>query len=300
MHRYFRDNPESVDQLFRGVGFKTFPDIAGTEDLSGDVTMISPTPRQADSVLRVRTRAGDEFVLIFEAQRKPEPEKLTRWPQYITSLYDRHEVPVILVVICHDRATAQWASRPIVIETEFWAGCEVRPLVLGPDNVPLPEGPIGEADLGLAVLGAIAHGSDRRVTGILEPLAAALYKADEATREKLSLAVQLALIEPSAAQIWRNLMGFIIEDEEALRTNPVFGEILEGLEARAEAKGKAEGKAEGEAMGEAKAVLTVLEERRIGVDDAQRERIMAVYDREMLRRWLRAAMHVESADELFG
>jgi len=91
-------------------------------------------------------------------------------------------------------------------------------------------------------------------------------------------------------------MGFIIEDEEALRMNPVFGEILEGLEARAEAKGKAEGQAEGEA----KAVLTVLEERRIGVDDAQRERIMAVYDREMLRRWLRAAMHVESADELFG
>lgn len=32
MHHYFRDNPESIDQLFRGVGFKSFPDVVATED----------------------------------------------------------------------------------------------------------------------------------------------------------------------------------------------------------------------------------------------------------------------------
>lgn len=299
MHRYFRDTPESIDQLFRGVGFTSFPDIVATEDLSGDVTAIVPTERQADSVLRVRSKDGGEFVLIFEAQRREAEEKLTRWPQYITNLYDRHEVPVILVVICHDRATAEWAERPIHIGTDFWTSGKIYPLVLGPHNVPLPTGPIGEGDLALAMLGAITHGDDPAVTGILEPLAATLYEADEATRKKFSLFIQLALVEPIAARTWRNLMGFITIDEEALRENPVLGEVVEVLEAKAEAKGEARGEARGEAKGEVEALLTVLDERQIPVAEAQRERILAVHDREMLRRWLRLALHVEVADELF-
>jgi hypothetical protein len=286
MHRYFRDNPENIDQLFRQIGFRSFPDIAGTEDLSGDVTMIDPTLRQADSVLRVRTKGEGEFVLIFEAQRRPAEEKRTRWPQYITSLYDRHEVPVLLVVICHDEATAEWASQAIVVETDFWRSCMVNPLVIGPHNVPLPKGRIREADLAFVVLSVITHGKDPRVAGILEPLAATLHKADEATRNMFSQAVELALVEPSAAEIWRNLM-FIKVDEETLRESAMYGELVEGLEAKAEAKG------------EATSVLAILEERQVEVADVQRERILAVYDREMLHRWLRAAMHVASADELF-
>jgi predicted transposase YdaD len=98
-------------------------------------------------------------------------------------------------------------------------------------------------------------------------------------------------------------MGFITVDEETLRENPVYGELLEGLEAKAEAKGVAEGKAKGVAEGKvegvAESVLDVLEDRQISLTEVQRERILAVHDREMLRRWLRAAMHVGSADELF-
>jgi hypothetical protein len=292
MHRYFRDNPESIDQLFRGVGHVSFPDVVAAEDLSGDVTAIDPTERQADSVLKVRTKEGDEFVLIFEAQRRKVDEKLTRWPQYITNLYDRHELPVILVVICNDHATAEWADRPILIGKDFWTSCKVYPLVLGPHNVPLLDGPVTEANLALAVLGTITHGKDPDVAGILEPIAATLYKADEATRKKLSLYVQLALVEPIAARTWRNLMAFITVDEETLRESPVLNEVVEGLEAKAEAKGLAEGVAG--------SVLAVLDDRQIELTGAQRERILAVHDLEMLRRWHRAAMHVGSADELFG
>jgi hypothetical protein len=287
MHHYFRDSPESIDQLFRGVGFTLFPDIVATEDLSGDVTMIEPVPRQADSVLKVRTKAGDEFVLIFEAQQGRPEEKRFRWPQYVTSLYDRHELPIILVVICNDRSTAVWAARPITIGTEFWNCCQVRPLVLGPDEIPFPSAPIGEADLALAVLGVITHGKDRRVAGILEPLAAALHKVDEATRNKFALEIQSALTEPAFAQLWKELMNFVTVNEETMRDNPVYGEFLEEFEAKAEA------------MGEAASVLTVLEERRIPVDDAQRARILAVHDRQMLLRWLRLALRVGDADELF-
>ena len=201
----------------------------------------------------------------------------------------------MLVVICNDRATAVWAARPITIRTDFWQSCEVRPLVLGPDEIPLPKAPIGEADLALAVLGVITHGKDRRIAGILEPLAAALHKVDEATRTKFALEIQSALVEPAFAQLWKELMNFITVNEETMRANPVYGEFLEEFEAKAEAKGEARG----EAKGEAEAVLTVLDERHISVAEAQRKRILAVHDREMLRRWLRLALHVGDAEELF-
>lgn len=94
-------------------------------------------------------------------------------------------------------------------------------------------------------------------------------------------------------------MGFITVDEETMRESPVYSEFLEGVEARAEAKGVAEGKVEGKVEGVAESVLDVLDDRQISLTEVQRERILAVHDREMLRRWLRAAMHVGSADELF-
>ena len=296
MHHYFRDNPESIDQLFRAVGFTSFPDVVATEDLSGDVTMLDPVPRQADSVLKARTRAGDEFVVIFEAQQRRRDEKRIRWPQYVTSLHDRHEVPVVLVIVCNDRSTAVWAARPIMIETDFWRTCVVRPLVLGPDEVPVLDGPISEASLMLAVFGVMTHGKDRSILGILEPLAKAVHQTDEEMRTKLALEIQSALIEPVLAQKWKELMLLMTTDEESMRANPVFGEVLRKVEDAAEAKGIAEG----EAKGEAESVLIVLEDREIEVTEAQRERILAVHDHEMLRRWLRLALRVGAADELFG
>ena len=91
--------------------------------------------------------------------------------------------------------------------------------------------------------------------------------------------------------IGKELVNFITVNEETMRANPVYGEFLEEFEAKAEARG--------EAKGEAEAVLTVLDERRISVAEAQRERILAVHDREMLRRWLRLALHVGDAEEFF-
>lgn len=286
MHRYFRDNPESVDQLFRAIGFTSFPDIVGAEDLSGDVTMLTPTPRQADSVLKMRTKADDEFVLIFEAQRRPAEEKRTRWPQYVTSLYDRHKIPIVLVVVCHDTITASWASRPIVISTDFWTSCTVRPLVLGPSNVPLPTGPIAEADLPLAVFGVITHGADSDVTGILDEVATALKKVGGATQEKFSWMIELALTEPSAEQKWSDIMMLDI-DRESLREHPRIGGIMDELEAEAKAEGLAEG------------ILTVLDARGIVLTAEQRANVLAVTDQELLLRWLRAAADAPNAARLF-
>ena len=285
MHQYFRDNPESIEHTFRGIGFDSFPDITSSIEISGDVTVLEPTERRADSVLRMTTKAGDRFIMIFEAQRERSEEKRARWPQYLTNLYDRHKEPVVLVVVCHDRATAAWAEKPISLGPDFWATCVVNPLVLGPHNVPAPTGPISEEDLPLAVFGVITRGKDPEVAGILGGVAEALQKTDEKTRENFVLYIQLALTDPFVAEEWKNMMSLEVE---TVRSNPVLGKMLEQAETEAEART------------EAGAVFTVLDERGIVLTDAHRERILAITDLKQLTRMLRAAMHVDSAEELFA
>jgi flagellar biosynthesis/type III secretory pathway protein FliH len=75
----------------------------------------------------------------------------------------------------------------------------------------------------------------------------------------------------------------------------VRAEVLaEGL-----AEGRAEGRAQGLASGEARAVLLVLETRKVELSDAARARISDCTDLDQLERWLRRAAVVDSAAELF-
>ncbi len=55
----------------------------------------------------------------------------------------------------------------------------------------------------------------------------------------------------------------------------------------------------GEARGEARGVLGVLEARGITVTAEQRSRILTCADTEVLDRWIRRAVSVTRADELF-
>lgn len=222
MHRYFHAHPEGIEQVFRAAGITSFPEEAA----------VNRAERQYDSALRVRTKSGDAFVLIFEALRGPSEDKLRQWSRYLTDLRALRRAHGLLVVICNDHATAEWASQPFLIGTDFWCSCVVRPLVLGPHNIPVPEGPIGEADLAPALLGMIAHGRDPRIVGVLEPFAAVLYEFDEASRARIALEVQLALLEPTAARVWRNLMGFVTVDLDVLRSHPVLGDVIRAAEAK--------------------------------------------------------------------
>jgi hypothetical protein len=69
---------------------------------------------------------------------------------------------------------------------------------------------------------------------------------------------------------------------------------------RGKAEGVAEGKAEGRAEGEADAVLTVLAARGIQVSDEIREHITSCTDLEQLSAWLRRAITVTTAGDLFS
>ncbi|MFI6576186.1 hypothetical protein ACIBFB_10300, partial [Nocardiopsis sp. NPDC050513] len=66
------------------------------------------------------------------------------------------------------------------------------------------------------------------------------------------------------------------------------------------AKGREQGREQGRAEGEAAAILEVLDARGIAVGDAVRERVTACTDPEQLQAWVRRAVRVETAEDLFG
>jgi hypothetical protein len=71
-------------------------------------------------------------------------------------------------------------------------------------------------------------------------------------------------------------------------------------EARGEARGRAEGKAEGHIEGQARTLLDLLRMRGIRLTRAERQRVQTCRDPRRLRAWLRLALTVTTATELFG
>jgi hypothetical protein len=130
-------------------------------------------------------------------------------------------------------------------------------------------------DIPLATLSAITHARDAEVESVLRPLAAALKTVDEETRQVCAELTELGLGEARAAKLWSKIMAM----------------DLSFYRSRTSQKLRAEGFSE--------ANLLELEERGIPVSDEVRERIESCDDRRLLRAWIRRAMTVESADQIF-
>ncbi|GAA4595440.1 hypothetical protein GCM10023194_64890 [Planotetraspora phitsanulokensis] len=64
-------------------------------------------------------------------------------------------------------------------------------------------------------------------------------------------------------------------------------------------QGREEGRAEGRAEGEAAAILAVLDARGLEISSDTRDRITRCDDLNVLETWVRRAVTVNSADELF-
>ncbi|MCZ9338587.1 hypothetical protein NGM37_12450, partial [Streptomyces sp. TRM76130] len=118
------------------------------------------------TLLRIETRHDGPFLLAIEAQRKKDPEKSVSWSYYLAYLRSKYRLPPLLLVICQDRATAEWAVRPNPIGFRSWPSLTVRPIVAGPHNMPVITDPDQvREDLALAALAAIVHGASPDIEG---------------------------------------------------------------------------------------------------------------------------------------
>ena len=166
---------------------------------------------------------------------------------------------------------AAWAAEPIAIG----AGSVFAPLVVGPRGVPI----VSRLELArgapeLAVLSAMAHG-----------------------RGDVEIAVQIALtaagamvgLDPDRRALYLDLLMAALSEaaRKALEMLPQGYEFQYKPFRQAQLKSKAED------------VIDFLDARGIALGDEQRERILECDDLQLLRKWVRHAATVSSADELF-
>ncbi|MFD3743200.1 hypothetical protein [Nocardia sp. NPDC058633] len=283
----FTHDAAAVGHAFRVLDLP-FPEPIAVEQISVDLTATTPVERRADTILRVTT-ADDEFLLIVEAQSSKDATRVAAWSFYVTFLHNKYELPVVLVVVCHDKETATWASRPLTPAYRGWTTFTLQPLVLGPHNVPAITDPAEVlADLPLAALSAITHAREPEIGEILDSIIVAVRRrgCDDETEFYAEL-IEQGISHTDAAQLWGDKMDtdlsfFRSESAQRLR-----------------AQGREQGREEARAEEAAHAVLTVLTGRGIELSVVQRQRLVETADLDQLHAWLLQAVTATQAGELF-
>ncbi|MFE7114292.1 hypothetical protein ACFU99_02560 [Streptomyces sp. NPDC057654] len=275
MHRIFQEDPGIFSRTFRALGIP-FGDPVAVSLLPTDLTETKPLERRVDTLLRFDTAEDDGFLLLVEAQGKRDSAKPASWAYYLAHLWSKYGTPPVLLVVCQDKTTAAWASGPFTIGPAQWPALTLRPLVLGPHNVPvITDVSVAARDIPLATLSAITHGREPNADAILKALASALKTADQKTARIFIELTELGLGEAPAAQTWRDLMAADLS----------FFRSVTSQNLRAE--------------GLATAVLFLLDQRGIDVSDEARKRITDCHDHETLITWLARVYTTESTADLF-
>lgn len=115
MHRIFQEYPGLFSRVSEVLGVDLPQPISATV-LPTDLTEAKPVERRVDTLLRIETETDGSFLLAIEAQGKKDRRKTTSWPYYVSYLHNRYDgLPVLLLVVCQDHATAEWAARPLTI-----------------------------------------------------------------------------------------------------------------------------------------------------------------------------------------
>ncbi|MER5553262.1 hypothetical protein ABT001_16575 [Streptomyces sp. NPDC002793] len=278
MHRIFQEYPDLFSRVSEVLGVN-IPTPTSATVLATDLTENSPVERRVDTLLRIETQDDGPFLLAIEAQGKKDPRKTASWPYYVSYLHNRYgALPILLLVVCQDHATARWAARPITIGLRQWRTLTLNPLVAGPHNMPVIKN-VAEArkDLALATLAAITHADDPDVDAILKTLSAALRDTPESIAEPIAELIAQGLGDRPAAQQWRNLVA----------VDTTFYKSFMSEEIRDE--GRAQGRAEG--------LLLILEARGIAVTDELRQKVSTCTDPQLLHRWLHRATTATTAEE---
>lgn len=288
MHRIFQERPEILAPVFGVLGVPLSAKVT-VDAVTTDVTEARPLERRVDTVLRVGPSDGEDFLLAIEAQSAKVAGKEASWGYYIAYLQAKYRLPVLLLVVCQDMATAKWASGPFDCGTRGWTAQRTYPLVVGPANLPvITDARTAAKNLALAVLSALAHARSTDSEAILEAITSALEElraSDAETADYFFDFLEISLGNSPAGEKLRKIMGFV-------SYFPGRGTVRETA--------YLEGNAEGQAGASASLVLRLLEKRGIDVPEDVRERVGSCSDLDTLTLWFDRALTVSVAEELFA
>lgn len=233
-----------------------------------------PLAFAAEHVIVFTGQTGKVAVVAEVQKDPPRPWKLRDWPAYLSIAGREHQCEAVLLVIALRAETAR-ASRD-VIRTGH-PGFDLTPIVIGPDNVPAPGGPVLGPELTiLAVLtGALDLSShEARMFAV-----GSIAHADPEHRGGYTRLI-LAVAPEATQRALEELMQTTFKDTFVDR-------LLD------------QGRAEGEAQGEARLLLRVLAARGILVPADIRNRVSTCTDTRELDAWFDRAISATTLGEVF-
>jgi hypothetical protein len=202
----FRQRPVLAAELLSGPLGMAVPAFVEARTASAELTERIPTGWRPDGVV-VLTDAADVVVMgvVVEIQRRRDPAKLLSWPVCVATAYERLGCPVALLVVCLDADVAAWCAEPVEMGHP---GFVLRPLALGPDQVPVvTDTVLARRVPELAVLSALAHGEHPQVDKVLAALLAGLAAIGDADHADRYADVVLAALPEAARQHLEALMS---------------------------------------------------------------------------------------------
>lgn len=272
----FHNRPDLATTFLSGQLGVTLPPHETAELNSADLAEVTPTEFRADAVVTLKSGRSLVAAVVVEIQLRDDKRKRYTWPVYLSTLRARLRCPAMLLVVCPTEKAAVWCSEPIECGHPDWT---LRPLVVGPQQIPVINDPLeagGSPEL--TMMSAVAHGAGPEGIKVLHAVVNALGSVDEDQGSVYYDVVQAALPQVARDYLEKLMtrMAYEFRSEIALRYQ-----------------------AEGKVKGEADALLTILDARRMAVSDEIRGRIMACRDLDQLKAWIRKALTITSAEELF-
>ena len=291
----FRARPSLATALLRHCGHPVPSDL--TAEISESTFPVSIADTHADAVVLLRgAEAKPRHVVVVEVQLAIDPRKPRRWLTYHVAAEQRHDCPVVVLVVAPDPAVARWAREPYPVGP----GGSFAPLVLGPDEVPrIAELADDERSVELTVLSLLAHRDADRAT--LRAATVALA-AEESDRASLYFDLLLATFGQALTRAVEDLMvnGEPLSEwaKAHYRQGKEEGKTEGKIEGKAE--GKIEGEAAGKAAGKAESVLAILSARALTFSPEEQRTIVGNTDPALLDRWSARALTVRSVAELLS
>lgn len=281
MHRIFQEHPGLFSRVSEVLGI-SIGSLASATVMSTDLTENRPLERRVDTLLRIDLEDDDQsYLLAIEAQGKKDPDKPVSWMYYLAHLQAKYKLSPMLLVVCQDRGTAEWAAQPFTVGHPQAPALTLRPLVAGPHNMPVIKD-VAEArkDLALATLAVITHAGDPDIGTMLKTLSTALRDVPETIADPIVELTAQGLGNRPAAQQWRNLVAVDLSFYKSALSEEI--------------------RDEGRTEGIARSVLLLLGQAGVDVSDEARARILGCGDAETLSRWLLRAPKASSVEDVFA
>ncbi|MEV5706593.1 hypothetical protein [Actinoallomurus sp. NPDC052274] len=286
-----RERPALAADLLDCVCKGLVPSTTHARLEPADLSEHKPVSYHADAVVTLgKDRA--ELAVIVEVQRRRDPQKRLSWPAYVATARARLGCPTVLLVISPKQGVAGWAREPILLGHP---GLVLRPLVLGPEEVPvLTDGqavPVPE----LAALSAVVHGPGPDGPKVFEALLQCMRTID-ADRAQ-GLMDEVIAVLPRAA---RDLLEGMMKTATGEYKSEFFrNAVREGRDVGLQ-EGRQEGRREGRHEGRVDIILAMLSARGVMVPDEARARIQGCADLDQLVEWGRRAATADSIEEVLG